>query len=59
MNIVLIELALSINVVPGFNEFEEPLGLCYIGAAAKLAGHDVKLIQQIYENDDEKSQYFP
>ena len=51
MKIVLLQLALSDGITPGFNEHEEPLGLCYVGAAASQAGFDVRIVQQVSETD--------
>lgn len=51
MRVALVELALSDSIAPGFNEFEEPLGLCYVGAAALQEGHTIRLFQQTFESD--------
>ncbi len=31
----------------------EPIGLCYVGAIAKNMGHDVRIIHQIYESNND------
>lgn len=53
MRVLLVSLSLREQVTPGFNEHEEPLGLCYVGAVAARAGFDVSLVQQLAETDEE------
>ena len=53
MKVLLVELSMESAIVPGFNEFEEPIGLCYVGAAARRAGHEVRIIQQLLRSDED------
>lgn len=39
--------------MPGFNEWAEPIGLCYISSYLKLKGYDSQIIQQLDETDEE------
>lgn len=52
MFVALVGLSLSSTVTPGFNEHEEPLGLCYLATWAKKFGHEVILLQQTVESDE-------
>lgn len=52
MRTSLVALSLCPCTAPGFNEHEEPLGICYVAAAAARAGHSVRIVQQTVESDD-------
>ena len=52
MRVSLVSLSLLPGVTPGFNEHEEPLGLCYVAQAVRRAGYSVSLVQQIGESDE-------
>lgn len=53
MLVSIIALSLTDLTTPGFNEHEEPLGICYVAGAARAAGHNVRIVQQTSESDDE------
>lgn len=53
LHVSVVALALSNEVAPGFNEHEDPLGICYVAAAAAKAGHSVHIVQQTGESDEE------
>lgn len=53
MRLLFCALSLGKFTEPGFNEHEDPLGLCYVAEAARRAGHKVCLLQQVDEPDDE------
>jgi radical SAM superfamily enzyme YgiQ (UPF0313 family) len=52
MRVSFIALSLTDSTTPGFNEHEDPLGICYVAAAAANAGHSVHIVQQTVESDD-------
>ncbi|MFZ4520240.1 MAG: B12-binding domain-containing radical SAM protein [Bacteroidales bacterium] len=51
--ILFLEPNFAIAERPGFEEFMEPLNLCYIAAAAKDDGHEVFVIQQFDKSAEE------